>query len=199
MPNHLLTHNYYAFLKGIELSDLPKTFQDAVMVTRSMGVCFLWIDSLCIIQDSAMDWVNESSKMRQVYKNSYLNIAAAASHDATGGLFYPRFPLSITSCFVQYGRGPDMKYAGSTYKAERTSGAELVLFTRGWAFQELLLAPRTLIFGKKELHWKCYELEGSETYPEGPLDHEIENKNLPLLRKTWQDIHHKPASLCWKA
>jgi hypothetical protein len=95
IPVQLLTDNYSSFLKGMKLSDLPKTYRDAIMVTRNLEVTFLWIDSLCIIQDSASDWASESSKMTQVYQNSCLNLAAGASQDSTGGLFCPRSPLGI--------------------------------------------------------------------------------------------------------
>lgn len=52
------------FRRGISLSGLPRTFQDAISVTRKLGVRFLWIDSLCVIQNSSADWEEESEKMR---------------------------------------------------------------------------------------------------------------------------------------
>lgn len=85
-----------AMKRGIALEDLPKTFQQAFIVTRQLGFRYIWIDSLCIIQDSYDDWVNESSQMHMVYSNAVCNIAASAAGNATKGLFSCRNPASIT-------------------------------------------------------------------------------------------------------
>ncbi len=190
MPTQLLTENYSTYLEAIDLSDLPKTFRDAVEVARKLEVPYLWIDSLCIVQNSATDWASESSKMNDVYKNSYLNLAAAASMDANGGLFYPRSPLSTTPCIVKIGQGADVKYAESFHTPETERSDKMVLFTRGWVFQECLLAPRVLLFGKEELHWECNELCASETFPwrykaSELAESEIEAK---FLRKVWRKM-----------
>ncbi|KAK3059623.1 hypothetical protein LTS18_010414, partial [Coniosporium uncinatum] len=75
---------------GIKFSELPKTFADAVMVAWKFDIRYLWVDCLCIIQDSKEDWRLESMKMGLVYKNSWLNIAAIDSPDCEGGLFVDR-------------------------------------------------------------------------------------------------------------
>nr|XP_036580365.1 eukaryotic translation initiation factor eif1a-like protein [Colletotrichum truncatum]KAF6788277.1 eukaryotic translation initiation factor eif1a-like protein [Colletotrichum truncatum] len=77
---------------GSLISELPKTFQDLVAVARRFGVRYLWIDCLCIIQDSTDDWEAEAPMMRQVYANSACNVAASASNDPDGGLFRAREP-----------------------------------------------------------------------------------------------------------
>jgi hypothetical protein len=193
VPKQLLTENYSTYLEAIDLSDLPKTFRDAVEVARKLEVPYLWIDSLCIVQDSATDWASESSKMNDVYKNSYLNLAAAASLDANGGLFYPRSPLSTTPCIVKIGQGADAKYAGSFYTPENERSDKMVLFTRGWVFQECLLAPRILLFGKEELHWECNDLCASETFPQRFKASELAESEIQanFLRKYWRNIQEK--------
>jgi hypothetical protein len=65
--------------RSIPLSSLNQTFKDAINVTRSLGLQFLWIDSLCIIQDSPSDWTRESAKMCSVYSNAISNIAATSA------------------------------------------------------------------------------------------------------------------------
>jgi len=65
--------------------DLPSTFQDAVRITKSLQVRYLWIDSLCIIQDDFSDWEREASLMGNVYANSFLTIAASSSTDDSSG------------------------------------------------------------------------------------------------------------------
>ncbi|KAJ5802154.1 uncharacterized protein N7503_004604 [Penicillium pulvis] len=76
--------------------DLPQTFQDAIQLTRRLGIRYLWIDSLCIIQDSHEDWLDQSAVMGGVYQYSYLNIAATKSTDPYGGLFTTRNPCVVT-------------------------------------------------------------------------------------------------------
>jgi hypothetical protein len=72
-------------VEGISFSDLPLTFRDAVMATRALGVEYLWIDSLCIIQDSHDDWISEATRMASVYENAYLTISADAASDCQAG------------------------------------------------------------------------------------------------------------------
>jgi hypothetical protein len=71
----------------IPWSLLPKTFQDAIKFIRRLGLRYLWIDTICIIQDDTDDWLRESSRMHSVYKNAFLTIAAASSRDSRDGLF----------------------------------------------------------------------------------------------------------------
>ena len=82
----------------IPFGDLPKTFRDAVLATRALGLRYLWIDSICIIQDSPADWKQEASLMASVYFNAYATISAAASKDSDSGLFFDRDP---PACSVQ--------------------------------------------------------------------------------------------------
>jgi hypothetical protein len=74
-----------AMKQGIPLSTLPRTFQEAVLISRDLGISYLWIDSLCIIQDSVSDWEQEASRMGYVYAYSYLTIAASSSVDDSSG------------------------------------------------------------------------------------------------------------------
>jgi hypothetical protein len=72
-------------LSGIAWNDVPKTFQNAITITRLLHVRYLWIDSLCIIQDDIKDWEIESSNMASVYQNAYLTIAASSSTGSSSG------------------------------------------------------------------------------------------------------------------
>jgi hypothetical protein len=73
--------------RGMSIAELPSTFQQAALIAKSLGVTYLWIDSLCIIQDSPSDWEYEASRMGDVYANSYLTIAASSSLDDSSGCF----------------------------------------------------------------------------------------------------------------
>ncbi|KAH8666791.1 heterokaryon incompatibility protein-domain-containing protein [Xylariales sp. PMI_506] len=85
----LTKDNIISFKSGIALEALPKTFLDAVNIARALDVRYLWIDSLCIIQDDPDDWEREAARMADVYANAYLTIAASFSEDDSSGCFPP--------------------------------------------------------------------------------------------------------------
>ena len=157
----------------IPLGDLPLKYQHAISYTKRLGIRYIWIDSLCIIQDSEEDWVKEASRMGQVYSNSYCNIAATAS-SGDGGLFHNRDPTSISSCKVRPqwdGLDRGVHYCG--IRGEFFNEVLTVpLNTRGWVLQERFLAPRVLHFGLNQLFWECSQSSASEMFPEG-LNHWI--------------------------
>ncbi|KAF2179911.1 HET-domain-containing protein [Zopfia rhizophila CBS 207.26] len=82
--------------KGIHMMDLPQTIYDAVVITRRLGIGYLWVDALCILQgtdDLAItDWKRESSKMADIYGNAFLTIAAAAPRSGREGIYFSRKP-----------------------------------------------------------------------------------------------------------
>ncbi|KAK0716275.1 heterokaryon incompatibility, partial [Lasiosphaeris hirsuta] len=84
-PLRLLQINLQSFKEEIKPEDLPKTFQDAVIITRKLRYRYLWIDSLCIIQDSKEDWTAESAIMEQIYRCLVLNISAGSAEDSSSG------------------------------------------------------------------------------------------------------------------
>lgn len=94
LKSRLFQNNIETFKQGINIEELPQTFIDVAKVTKRLGLRYLWIDGLCIIQDSPSDWRAESGMMRDVYRGSYLNISATASRDSTEGLFRSRPPVS---------------------------------------------------------------------------------------------------------
>ncbi|KIM94483.1 hypothetical protein OIDMADRAFT_82724, partial [Oidiodendron maius Zn] len=72
------------------LKSLTKTFQHAVQITRALKVRYLWIDSLCIVQDDDGEWESQSANMGLVYANAKCVISASASRDSNGGCFMPK-------------------------------------------------------------------------------------------------------------
>ena len=185
-----LTMNSLAtFQAGIHPSTLPKTFQDAVLLTRKLGIRYLWIDALCIIQDSNQEWSHEASLMGDIYANSSLTISATNSPDSEGGLYHSRSPLSVWPCRIT----PTWDCYPLEKLILRTPGwvgerALEPLSNRGWAFQEWLLSKRTLHFSRDQVRWQCHCLAASEVYPGGLDDddleyHGIETKNIIRLLK----------------
>ncbi|KAF1946296.1 HET-domain-containing protein [Clathrospora elynae] len=174
----LLDTNRERFMKeGVPWQLFTKNFQDAIEIARALDVGYIWIDSLCIIQESKTDWDREAGHMHLVYRNSYCNIAVAASKDSTGGAFRKRDPKDVAP--VRYRPADDSPFfLGKTWVvvSEDLWESELVgsvLYARGWVFQERMLSPRILHFAENQIFWDCPSLSACETLPAGlpqPMD-----------------------------
>lgn len=159
--------NLQDHLSEIPLKRLPKTFRHAVLFTRGLGISYLWIDSLCIIQDNNQDWHSEAQGMGALYHNATLVIAAAGSQNSTGGLFITKRPQSAV---IQIPHEPLNVVDGSFYITLARldpSGATCIpnrgpLRARAWAFQEWHLARRLLFFMPGGMSWLCRESELTE-------------------------------------
>ncbi|SPN99258.1 uncharacterized protein DNG_02295 [Cephalotrichum gorgonifer] len=160
--------------EGMSLSDLPPTFQDAIAMTRRLEVRYIWIDSLCICQDDLRDWERESAGMAAVYQNAYLTIAATGKPDTSGGLFFerpgkPYLRTTLTTTRTSHGNiDTDPSVSGNVLifplndakeviRSRRLSMTDEPLATRGWAFQERLLARRVLHFASDQIFFECLE------------------------------------------
>ncbi|TVY87104.1 hypothetical protein LAWI1_G008421 [Lachnellula willkommii] len=80
--------NYEAMKRGMQVSSIPKTIQDAIKITRRLKQRYLWVDAICIIQDSVSDWETESGNMASIYRDAHLTLAAATSGAATEGFLH---------------------------------------------------------------------------------------------------------------
>ena len=156
--------NLQRLTQGVAWSDLPKTAQDAVDISRKLGIDYLWIDSLCIIQEDDDDWVDQSRKMSVIYSDSWLNIAAADSDNSHGGCFrqgeattrftFHRVPANPEVFVMQQPSNTHQNF-GSNYPNNTASSP---LLQRGWVLQERLLAPRVVYYAKDEILWECNEM-----------------------------------------
>jgi hypothetical protein len=161
------------------MASLPKTFQEAVAVTRTLGIHYLWIDSLCIMQDKddLSDWYKEATMMDKVYMHSICNISATDAQDSSRGLFRDRKPHHLkearaTLCVDGLGyheEGIDCKIVDVDLQENNISAS--AVGQRGWILQERVLAPRVLHFASHQLFWECSELEACERYPLGLPEH----------------------------
>ncbi|KAF2729260.1 HET-domain-containing protein, partial [Polyplosphaeria fusca] len=125
LPCKTTLENLETHTLGLSFDNLPNTLQDSIIVTRLLGLRFIWIDCLCIIQNDKDDWERESARMASIYSNSYLAIAATRATNCNQGILElrnrPKEPLQ----------------------------------RRAWVFQERILAPRTLHFGSDQMFWEC--------------------------------------------
>lgn len=153
---------------SVPLDSLPLNFQHAIDFTRRLGMQYLWIDSLCIIQDSPEDWEIESSRMAEIYHHSTLTLSAANSAGATQGFLRPRTPPVERSVRVDalhehvfYINTPIRNYDEDVEKGP--------LARRGWTLQERVLSRRNLFFGVDQTHWECQTRRFSENTPTAHL------------------------------
>lgn len=174
--------NIGAMKISIDPLALPQTFRDMMVLARNLGVPYVWIDALCIIQDDSQDWQEQSTRMAAIYANAYVNISAALAPDCERGIFSHR-QRSDNSELRTYGAPPrdfgglwvalcDAKVGKSKrvhkifmrealdHSEFTTISANLIednvpLLKRAWAMQERLLSRRTVHFGSSELIWEC--------------------------------------------
>lgn len=161
-PLRLVRTSLSAFQQNIDTQKLPKTFLQAAQMAKYLGCSYLWIDSLCIIQDDWDDWLREAALMGNVYKNSICNIAATDGKDSSQSCLYMRNPRAIQPepCNGISGQREYLVNNSDVFKHH-------VLYTRGWVLQEVLLAPRVLHCCCEQLYWHCDELRASEIFPNG--------------------------------
>ena len=148
----------------IAFDDLTKSFQDAVTITRKLEIPYLWIDSLCIIQDSKSDWEKEASKMATVYVGAVVTLSALGSPDSNGG-FYLRPPKEKTDFVYRH----DITLGSQRYRvfvcAPNSPHISGPLMERAWTYQERELSPRILHFGRHNLIWECKQLRATTSLP----------------------------------
>jgi len=172
MPEEVKTKttNIHARSQVGGLPPLLKTLSDAVAITRSLGIRYLWIDALCILQDSIDDWSTESVKMASVYEHAYCTIAAASSNDTTMGFrrmnSHPSslknkilldLPADIDDPFRRICFGPTR-----TYWFELGQGP---LQKRGWTMQEHHLSRRVIYYTATHILWECRCSRSSSDLP----------------------------------
>lgn len=194
----LNTMNSDSFKKGVHISDLPNTFSDAIIVARKFKISYLWIDALCIIQDSTQDWLNESSKMGSIYKNSYLCIAGTVSKDNSSGLLERR-DLTHKRPFIYHDLviQEDVAMSNDNLNMRQITWCDRMrtlvdwgvergpLNQRAWVFQERMLAPRILHCTSDEFIWECCKGMRSESHP-------LLTNGGSVVKDTWRQLLQTP-------
>ncbi|KAI1416363.1 HET-domain-containing protein [Hypoxylon sp. FL1857] len=202
--------------RNIPWNSLPKSFQEAVIFTRRLGIDYLWIDSICIIQQEPedwTDWLREAPLMFHVYRNAVLTLAASHAEDSSKGLFSNLDPgRQLQLGTIQHGNEKFQLYAQQSF-ADTTNlylyHRSEPLFKRAWTFQERLVSPRILYFTKDELVWECYSTTTCECgfHGHGPYTptslkiQQINNvvKGTPALHNRLDHIKYLAESLFARA
>lgn len=140
--------NLEAHKQGIDFFSLPLVHREAILTTLYLGIRYLWIDSLCIIQDSPQDWQAESVTMGSVYSNAHLTLAATSSSSPDEGL---HAPFQGAETIKIHGEVISLRF--QTHLS--IDAPSEPLNTRGWTLQEAVLPSRLVCFGQEQWLWKC--------------------------------------------
>ncbi|KAK1843876.1 TOL [Colletotrichum chrysophilum] len=197
-----LKENLDAFKREIKEAELPKTFQDAIKVTRRLGIGYLWIDSLCIVQDDPNDWKMESRLMEQVYSSAYATLAATCASGTEDGFLKPR---PWRQCV------PMESNRGSYYICNSIDdfGRDVEqgeLNKRAWILQERALSRRTIYFSQNQTYWECGRGVRGETMTkmrnrkasflgDSDFPHSIDTYVRGMKIELYQDLYQKYSGL----
>jgi hypothetical protein len=150
---------------------MPPNLRDAVEFTRSMGYAYIWIDSLCIIQDCPDDTRTEILAMSEIYSNAIFTLAATASESPEGGCFRDRVPAHFRNCELLGSKvsydyiAPQQNISIDELFARDVENAPLN--QRAWTFQERLLSRRVIHFCESVVTFECGNMCASEWHREG--------------------------------
>ncbi|KAI3337149.1 heterokaryon incompatibility protein-domain-containing protein [Xylariaceae sp. AK1471] len=137
--------------KPFPTADLRKSIQHAIVLTRRIGLHFIWVDSACIVQDSNDDWAREAMLMAEVYSNAYFTMCSVSAEHADAALIRPRdawtYPVEL--CYLAGQRLSIISLPLNELKRLATYS------TRAWTLQEERLSPRILYWTPQRMYWSC--------------------------------------------
>jgi hypothetical protein len=163
-PLETRKHNIEEHKIGIQTVALSRTFRDAVAVGRRLGEKYLWIDSLCTVQDDGQDRASDISRMQAIYEGAALTISAMSARDGRGGCWIPRkrvFDLPLEngrSIRLAFHRRIEWAFQHASFLSSQDYSdldTQYPLATRKWALQERVLSRRILHFTTQDLIWEC--------------------------------------------
>ena len=176
-PLQTTKNTIVAHQEALPLNTFPNLFCDAVTITRELGYRYLWIDSICIIQDCEEDRAQEIAQMGEIYKNSVLTIAANNCRDSNDSILGTTSPARARDYTEQGCKSMQSQFKSKIYafhyqkwyethkmttEEEKTRS---LLRTRAWALQEQILSPRTIQWTPLQLVWSCRYTTLSEECP----------------------------------
>lgn len=161
-------------MEQITMDSLSRTFQDAIQTCRELDVRYIWIDSLCIVQDDKDDWASESQQMCDIYRLAHLTISAAHASGGNVGCFVERDGLVYLPFTLQFSRMHGTKPKRTLFTpfprnqpSIPVDKAEPPLYGRAWVLQEQMLSTRMLCYEVDQMRWECLSTHGSERSPLG--------------------------------
>lgn len=141
---------------GIDTNILPKSFRDAITVTRKLGVRYLWIDAICIIQDDHADWIEQAPQMGKIYQHAYCTIAAHSAENSMTGFLEskPSDYILRIGCYKAKTGVSGTLHIGAPRSFDQAVD-QSYLKRRAWALQELTMSRRTVHCSNGRMYWSC--------------------------------------------
>ncbi|KAF2970700.1 hypothetical protein GQX73_g2859 [Xylaria multiplex] len=186
---------------GFQPDAAPATIHDAILVTRELGIPYLWVDALCIRQDSREDWEKEAPRMKHVYAQAELVVAAADAVDVGAGMLQEReidtmipIPWIATNDESQRDREQYVYARRSSPNINTGDTSESRWRGRGWTMQEAFLAGRLLTFNDGGLTWQCQQLTEEEdgsyvmNIPDVDRDEWMHRPSALFMSKYWRHL-----------
>ncbi|KAJ2990188.1 hypothetical protein NUW58_g3078 [Xylaria curta] len=199
---------------GIDINVLGQTIRDGIDVTHRLGLRYLWVDALCIIQDSDEDKAKELVKMRNIYRDAYLTIIASSATAASAGF------LQTRALAIEYAEHPCLPFycrdgcVGSMFVYTQESPAMAYdamkepVNTRAWCFQERLLSPRKLVYASDTVQYHCQTAladvgNSISSKPIGEQLHDImfratDETNITACLSTWTSTDWESLHEIWR-
>ncbi|KAH9884893.1 heterokaryon incompatibility protein-domain-containing protein [Xylariomycetidae sp. FL2044] len=184
----LTSETVSSFMKSPNPQELlPRRWQDALRMARALGLRYIWIDSLCIVQDSPEDWATESLTMDSIYQNSAITLLLSNPPYEMLPLAGLPYAARFRRCFIPFNAArwvediPDIPsgFMGGANTSAEDSLVELVCpdldllvlnrsetSKRGWIYQERILGNRLLVMDAGQWYWQCDRVWASEERPE---------------------------------
>lgn len=179
--------NLSTLLRAVDEDELPATIRDAIELARWLGVQYLWVDALCIIQDDTQDWLHESAQMSTVYAQAFLTISASSVDSSRFSFLHQsrrsseaffRLEQDPTSGQHQNSAADDSttmlavrRNPTSGFHQNPSRGVEDPSMCRAWTLQEYMLSTRVVSFSTDEVQWTCRTLRACECGNPEKLDY----------------------------
>ena len=166
----------------IDPGELPRNFIDAILVCMRLGISYVWIDSLCIIQDSDEDWEREAVLMHLVYRHAVTTIVATSATSSYDGFLHRDYSKDLAVKVAYSTIGEDTNASGVEHQKYFVASLPSIYYqewypffainasvwnTRGWTMQERCLSTRMLHFCRNKLFFECRAgIQSEEGEPE---------------------------------
>ncbi|KIW34254.1 uncharacterized protein PV07_01045 [Cladophialophora immunda] len=193
------------FKVEVPWAELTKTFQDAIDICRRLGIDFLWIDSLCILQDSNDDWSLNAAEVGSIYENALITIAASKSKEGCQGC-YTTTDARHLARLVDGSKDVYVRLKPPSYPVHEVhlDLENFPLLDRAWVYQEMHLSVRVLHFCSQEVMWSCRQMRRSESgvSDEDATDEFVHLSDLHGWDPSWKVLgkigHEDPRALWYR-
>ncbi|KAK4073538.1 uncharacterized protein Triagg1_5364 [Trichoderma aggressivum f. europaeum] len=151
-----------SWMTDIPYDQFPQTIKDAIQVAMALDLEYLWVDALCIIQDSNPDKAEQISRMAEIYEQAYITISAASATAVPEGFLHDRYMAGEKGFRMPF-TCQDGRMSAVILWQGREPDAWEPIDQRSWCLQESILSPRVLEYGTHNIRWHCAQSRADES------------------------------------